>query len=188
MGLFFGNLFWGILFILIGLSLILKGFGLNLPLVKVFIAIIVILFGIKLLIGGSRSNVGTGFGERKESSSKVEYSTVFGSQTIDLSRGKLPNKPIEITAVFGSARVVLPSDVEFEINPTTVFGAMTLPNVEYYGFGNDTQKLNPGASKQAIPIEANCVFGKMVFTVRKTSQPAPVTPDSTETKDAPQQF
>lgn len=36
MGIFFGNLFWGILLILWGASLILKSFGVSLPLAKIF--------------------------------------------------------------------------------------------------------------------------------------------------------
>ncbi|MBP8704672.1 MAG: hypothetical protein KBI19_01620, partial [Candidatus Cloacimonas sp.] len=51
MDLIFGNIFWGLLIILLGLSIFLKGFNLHIPLVRVFIAIIIIMFGIKLLFG-----------------------------------------------------------------------------------------------------------------------------------------
>ncbi|MDD2331344.1 MAG: hypothetical protein PHI68_01685, partial [Candidatus Cloacimonetes bacterium] len=51
MSIFFGNMFWGILIILLGLSLILKDFNINIPLFKIFFGLIIILFGIKLLIG-----------------------------------------------------------------------------------------------------------------------------------------
>jgi len=187
MGLFFGNLFWGILLILIGLSLVLKGFGIHLPLVKVFIAVIIILFGIRLLLGGAGRNFGAGlFENRKETANKMEYSTVFGAQTIDLTLGRVPDKPIEINAVFSSMKVLLPSNVEFTIKPTTAFGAMILPNVQYYGFGDDAQKLNPGASTKPVAIEANCVFGRMEFMIKKVKAPVEVKPDSTAAQeDAP---
>ena len=51
MDFIFGNIFWGLLIILLGLSIFLKGFNLHIPLVRVFIAIIIIMFGIKLLFG-----------------------------------------------------------------------------------------------------------------------------------------
>lgn len=189
MGLFFGSLFWGILLILVGLSLILKGFGIHLPLVKVFIAVIIILFGIKLLLGGGGRAFGAGlFEDKKETATKVEYSTVFGAQTIDLCRGRVSDKPIKINSVFSSMKVVLPSNVEFDIKPTTVFGAMVLPNVQYYGFGDDAQTLNPGASDKPVSIEANCVFGRMEFVIKKVKPPVEVTPDTTATKEDGNKF
>ena len=52
MSFLFGHIFWGILLLLWGISLILKGFNIvDLPLVKIFIAVIIILFGLRLLFG-----------------------------------------------------------------------------------------------------------------------------------------
>jgi small neutral amino acid transporter SnatA (MarC family) len=51
MNIFFGNLFWGILLILWGGSLILKTFNIHMPLAKIFFAVVIILFGLKLLLG-----------------------------------------------------------------------------------------------------------------------------------------
>lgn len=48
----FGPLYWGILLVVFGILLLLKGFKIiNLPLLKIFIAIVIITFGIRLLCG-----------------------------------------------------------------------------------------------------------------------------------------
>jgi len=173
MGIFFGNLFWGILLVLWGVSMILKGFGVSIPLAKIFFAVIIILFGVKLLIGGSWRVKSSGIKSTSYSSDKTEYTTIFASQNIDLKHIKPGNKPIEVTVVFGSAYVELPSDVVFEVQPTTVFGSMITPKHSHYGFGDDHQVFNEGSSGEKVFIEANSIFGRLEFKVKPVSRPQP---------------
>lgn len=52
MNLLFGPLYWGILLVVFGILLLLKGLKvINLPLLRIFIAVVVITFGIRLLFG-----------------------------------------------------------------------------------------------------------------------------------------
>lgn len=174
MDIFFGNLFWGILIVLFGLSLILKEFGMHFPLAKIFIAIIIILFGVKLLIGGSSKSRKLGITHKNISGNKIEYATVFASQDYDLTNLKQDSKPLEITVVFGSGRVILPADLAFEITPTTVFGSTILPNNSYVGFGSDAKRYGAATNVEPINIEANCVFGRLEFVFKpgKNTEPS----------------
>ena len=184
MGIFFGNLFWGILIILLGISVLLRGFNINLPIVKVFFAIVIIMFGVKLLIGGgkpkaqhssnriSKGNIGL------FSTDNQEYTMVFASGDIDLSHLQAGAKDLEVTIVFGSANVILPSDLRFDIQTTAVLGAIVLPKTGHFGFSDNTTTLNPESAMQPIRIEATSVFGRMEFSTKDRSVASPTpTPD-----------
>lgn len=181
MGLFFGNLFWGILLVLWGISLILRGFGVSLPLAKIFFAVIIILFGVKLLVGGSWKTRSGGISTRSVKGDKIEYTTLFASQNIDLKHIKPGDKPIEVTVVFGSAYVELPSDVAFEVEPTTVFGSLITPRQSHFGFGDNRQVFNEASSGEKVFIEANSIFGRLEFVVKSVDRPKQAAPsDSTD--------
>ncbi|MDD3143296.1 MAG: hypothetical protein PHG32_03790, partial [Candidatus Cloacimonetes bacterium] len=111
MSFLFGHIFWGILLLLWGISLILKGFNIvDLPLVKIFIAVIIILFGLRLLFGDWSSHHKDGSRVSFVTAGSDEYTSVFGSQTVDLTGLDPDSPPLEITAVFGSSYVKLPND------------------------------------------------------------------------------
>jgi predicted membrane protein len=155
----FSNMFWGILIILIGLSIFLKGLNIQLPLVKVFIAIVIIMFGVKLLIGGKASIKVNKHHYRHDSSvyysgQSKEYTMVFASGTIDLSDLPIEAEEFEVTVVFGSALVVLPDDLNYRISPTSVFGSTALP----------PHKHNP--AEKSIEIESTAVFGRLEYEFR----------------------
>ncbi|MCB5229979.1 MAG: hypothetical protein LHW44_07965 [Candidatus Cloacimonetes bacterium] len=178
MGIFFGNLFWGVLLILWGISLILKGFGVSLPLAKIFFAIIIIMFGIKLLVGGSCK---TKSGIRTSSSGDtIEHTTVFSGQDIDLSHIRPDSKPIEINVVFGNAVVTLPDDVRIDLKPAAVFGVLVTPKQTNSGISDTQQEVNESAPGESVSIKANAIFGKIVFKIKSVKREAPEAPaDST---------
>ncbi|GAB1365570.1 hypothetical protein MASR1M36_04410 [Candidatus Cloacimonadaceae bacterium] len=166
MDFIFGNFFWGILVILLGLSIFLKGFNIHLPLVKVFIAIIIIMFGVKLLIGGKPSVKISKRNYRHDSSvfytgQSREYTMVFASGTIDLSDLPEDSKDFEITVVFGSALVILPDDLNFRISPTSVFGSTVLPQHKHSPDG------------KVVEIESTAVFGRLEYDFRPRQNPLP---------------
>lgn len=155
---FFGGMFWGILLILWGASLILKTFGLNLPLAKLFIAVAIILFGIKLLVGSRINIFNSGSTKARtasyyRSNSTGEYTFVFSGGTVDLTDLDPNSKDLEITVVFGNADVLLPRHLNFDFEPTTVFGQTILPAKGEMKAGD-----NP-----AIRIESTAVFGKIQY-------------------------
>jgi predicted membrane protein len=175
MNFFFGPAFWGTLLILWGASLILKTMGINLPFVRIFIAVIIILFGIRILIGNSSkpySHSGKSNGNYYRANRNGEYNLVFSGGTIDLSDISAESGNLEITVVFGNATVILPSHLEFDIEPTSVFGVTVLPDRSQYGFG--IGKSGTGYSNERkIHIESNAVFGRIEYIVEQVDNPAP---------------
>lgn len=183
MGIFFGNLFWGILLILWGVSLILRGFGVNIPLAKVFFAIVIIMFGIKLLVGSSFKSTG-GRVYKETKGQYTEYSTVFATQKIDLTHLKPGDKPVKVNVVFSSGQVILPDDVLFDSKLTTVFGSLNTPGKSYAGISDTAQVINPDAKGDRVFLELNTVFGRTEVVVKHVDRPEEVVPaDSTVTED-----
>jgi len=173
MDIFFGNLFWGLLLVLFGLSIIFKGFGLNIPLVKTFIAIIIIMFGVKLLVGGSSF----GSWRKREiktsttSKHRKEYTMVFASGHQDLRKHLKDIKELEITVVFGSGLIYLPDNIDFDIETTSVFGQTILPKA-------------PSNNGQKIRVDATAVFGRLEFVFKPgemmVDDPVEIEPEETE--------
>ncbi|HPH61178.1 MAG: cell wall-active antibiotics response protein [Candidatus Cloacimonetes bacterium] len=158
MSFLFGHIFWGILLLLWGISLILKGFNIvDLPLVKIFIAVIIILFGLRLLFGDWSSHHKDGSRVSFVTAGSDEYTSVFGSQTVDLTGLDPDSPPLEITAVFGSSYVKLPNDIDFKIHPTAVFGSAIVPTL--------ASPAQPPLG--TVKIEANAVFGKIEFVYKE---------------------
>ncbi len=165
MGFIFSNFFWGILLILLGLSVFLKGFNIHLPLVRVFIAVIIIMLGIKLLFGlrTHKYNNPTHYSKESSiiySSSRNEYNIIFSSAIIDLTDLPADAKDIEISVVFGSGTVILPDSIAFHINPTSVFGSTVLP------------RKVPVVQGTPVEIESTVVFGRMEYQYAKPENKA----------------
>lgn len=175
MNFFFGNIFWGTLLVLWGASLILRTFNINLPLAKIFLDVIIIMFGIKLLIGTGSSNVFRSKSSRKSyirANTSGEYNMIFSSGKIDLTDLDQNAHGMEINVIFGSAEVILPAHLNYDIEPSTIFGATVLPNKSQYGFGDSRyhQGSNPGDS---IHIESSCIFGRIDFVFQEVGQTEP---------------
>ncbi|MCB5258453.1 MAG: hypothetical protein WC179_04415 [Candidatus Cloacimonadaceae bacterium] len=156
MNILFGHLFWGILVILIGVSLILKGFNISFPIFKIFIAIIIILLGVKLLIGGWGSTKKKDINVRTYTSTENEYNAIFAAQKLDLTNIEPDASPLEINAVFGSLQVELPDDIIFDYNTTACCGSIDLP---------ENAPKDKTKARGTVKIEANAVFGKITFIV-----------------------
>lgn len=172
MDFIFSNIFWGLLIILLGLSIFLKGFNLHIPLVRVFIAIIIIMFGIKLLFGIKAHKYNKPKHYSREStinysSSRNEYNIIFSSGIIDLTDLPADAKDVEINVVFGSGTVILPDSIAFNINPTSVFGSTVLP------------PKRPELQGKPIDIESNVVFGRLEY---KYAPPPKATTEHAETE------
>jgi len=175
MSFFFGNVFWGTLLILWGASLVLRTFGVNLPLAKIFLALVIILFGLKLLFGtSSRSFKRDGIGKKTflRANRSGEYTMVFSGGYIDLKDIDQNAQDMEITVVFGSATVVLPTHLTYNIEPTTVFGQTVLPERSQVGFGSGAYSTGDKSSN-AINIESTCVFGSIEYVFEEVSSPNP---------------
>jgi len=167
----FWTILWGTLFILIGTAMILKAFGVNIPLFKIAFAFFFIFIGIKILIPGkwigcNQSSTGrdTLFAESIISGPDVsgKYSVVFGSNKIDLTGLEIKEEDVKINVdvVFGASEIRVDSKKPVKISSSAVFGAIEMPGGNASVFG--TSSYTSDSYKEGEPhilIGANVVFG-----------------------------
>ena len=174
MGFIFTGIFWGIFFLILGATIILKTFfNINIPLIRIFIALFFIWIGIKILVGGSifKSNKnGVVFGEAKINAgdikeSKDEYSIIFGRGTIDFTNidfGKINNNEININTIFAYSLIKINPEIPIIINLDSAFARAKLPDKTITSFGSYTYKTKSyNNEKPYIKINIDVVFGSI---------------------------
>lgn len=166
------GLFWGLILIIIGLSIIFKVLF-DISIFRIVIAAVLILIAIKIMIGkpimhtDDNDNV-VMFGERHYTiapKDKTEYSTVFGKTSYDLrevqSLDELHTR-MEFNTVFGSTEILLPDSIPVKIKTEAVFGVAEMPNGNSVSFGSTKYSSEDiMTDAQLLEIEANVVFGGM---------------------------
>ena len=167
------GLFWGIILIVIGLSLVIKiVFNIDFPIFKVLIAVVFIYIGIKILIGHNFRF----FGERKTDSevvfgestfSKVdngkEYNVVFSKGNFDFRDIELnQNGPtfIKINTVFSGTVITIKRSMPVRITVDAAFSGAHLPNGNTAAFGSTIYSSDSlDTSKPYLDIKADVAFG-----------------------------
>ncbi|HNS12171.1 MAG TPA: LiaF-related protein [Bacteroidia bacterium] len=168
--------FWGVLIILFGLSIILKEvFHINFPFLRVIFGIFLIIWGIKVISGSSWKNKNENtaiFSSANMSyeNSKKEYNIVFGRGDIDLFKSEMPdrNRKIEVNVVFGNGNLIINDSIPTRVEMNSVFGNVRTDKDKASGFGSATYTTgtyNP--NEPHYKIEANAVFGNLVIDNRK---------------------
>jgi len=172
---FFSGLFWGLLIIFFGLTLVIKTvFHIDLHLGRIFFAVVLILWGITMLTGrhpfGSpviRENgeVTSVFSDRQFRQGEIErkYNVIFGREVIDLRLWDPEVDPlnIEVNVIFGSADVRLPENKTTSIKGTAIFGAAQFPDGQVAAFGERNFRTGGTDPGTALYVEANAVFGNL---------------------------
>lgn len=164
------GLFWGILIILIGISLIFR----ELPIFRIVIGGLFIFWGISMLFGGfgktarwyRHDSGSTIFSDFNFSGKEVnnEYNVVFGKGTfdfrnVDFSKG---SKDIKINTVFGAAEILLNDSVPVRIRSNSAFGGIKLPNGNTTAFGSTEYSSDQFSTDSTyLNLELNVVFGGM---------------------------
>jgi predicted membrane protein len=167
------GLFWGIILIIIGLSIILRlVFDVNI--VRIVVAILFILIGVRLLVGGpvihhQGDENQVIFGERNYNSDPVhgvEYNTIFGKTVYDFRQTKLlPEKRtrIKFNTVFGSTEVFLPPEMAVRLKADAVFATASMPNGNTVAFGSTTYESHVERTDTSLlVIDASVVFGSLI--------------------------
>jgi predicted membrane protein len=169
--------FWGILLILIGLSLIIKViFHIDIPIFKILVAFFFIYLGLKILLGHSftpfrncREENTVIFGERVylRPESNKEYNVIFGKAIFDWQHfhpDSLTDQQIDIkiNTVFGSSEVILPPDVATTIHASAAFGEARMPNGNTATFGDTSFQRDSTHTGCHINIRADVVFGSFL--------------------------
>jgi hypothetical protein len=163
--------FWGIILIFVGLAIIFRVvFDVNL--FRIIIAVVIILFGIRILVGKnlvkekSGKNHDTFFSEQRFNDlpkDKTEYNIVFGKSVYDFTRMDTPmtaTVKIKINAVFGAAIIKINRNMPVKIKSEAVFGGSRMPDGNTVAFGSinyttDSFKIDA----PHLFIESGVVFG-----------------------------
>lgn len=166
-----GSLFWGIVLIIVGVSLIIKVvFHIDFPIMKVLFAFLFIYLGIRILVGGWGNHIfhsgpdDTVFGQGKFTHENVvpkEQSIIFGNGSIDfrhISTNALPAE-IEINTIFGGCEILLKKDLPVKIRVDAAMAGVTLPNNNTTVLGSAFyQSPNFDEKRPYLSIKANAVF------------------------------
>jgi len=164
-----GNIIWGLLLVLLGLSIISKTlFGFAIPFFRITIALMIIYFGITMLFDCGES-FKCPFGYKKTKikhlrSNGSKYSVIFSESTIDLSDATLTEKPafVEISTVFGNTKLLLDPAIPTKISVSNVFSRTTFPDdTEFSVMGDQSMLFGPQETEPVLIIHANVVFGSL---------------------------
>ncbi len=167
------GLFWGLLLIIIGLSLILKVvFHIDFPVVKIMVAFFFIYLGIKILVGNFSApmfrsgphDVAFGEGSFKEIIQPAkEYHVVFGKGNFDFRNINLPDSghiETKISTVFGGTEILLDASTPVRIKADAAFSGTQLPNGNSAVFGTvNYESENFDEMKPYLLLKTEVVFG-----------------------------
>jgi predicted membrane protein len=188
MNIISSGVFWGLILILIGLSIIIKiVFNIDIPIFRVIIGLLLIYFGMQIIFGSNLSyrrkqrirNNEKQYSEYNLRKGSNEYNVVFGRSSIDLTDRKDLDSDnfVGINVVFGSASVYIDPEIPTQIELNTVFGSANLPGrksamigQQRYHFGKDSDQ------GRLLYVEISSVFSSVEIIEKKRNHQ----PDNTE--------
>ena len=168
--------FWGVIIVLIGLSIILREiFHIHIPFVRIIFGVLLIYWGIKVITGGfvrswGRSSAVFTEAKMKYDGDQREYNIIFGNGMVDLFKMETPseNKKVEVNVVFGNGNLILNDSLPMKVKMNTVFGSSRAPGKSADGFGETS--FMTSSYREGLPyilVDANTVFGKLEIESRK---------------------
>ncbi len=172
MGFLFSGIFWGIVLCLLGVSMILKVvFHLDIPVFRLVLASVLIVLGIRLLLGVTwkngpvRNSILFSDGELQAGQDDRDFVVVFGRGRMDLAGARPEGRtgPIEFTTVFGSGRIRVDPTIPTKVTLSSAFAGARVPDGTQIAFGTYVYR-TPGQSDDApfLDVRATVVFGEIV--------------------------
>lgn len=164
--------FWGIVIVFFGLSIIIKEFtGFNIPVFKIVAGLFFIWIGVRILNKGFYNDRTRRGGDVVFGSSRMnyedgrrEYNIVFGNGSVDLSHMAASSigQDVEVNIVFGNGQMLVPDSLPVKMEINTAFASAVTPERHAGVFGSFIYT-SPAYRQNApfVNIEANVVFGKM---------------------------
>jgi hypothetical protein len=169
MGFLFSGLFWGLVIVLAGLSVILNvAFGLKIPFFRILFGLVLIYIGISLVIGTRvrvRTHNTTAFDESTMEVTKAgEYNVLFSRSVIDLTRVELKpgRNKVEVNTVFGSAVIKIDPATPMRLHASAAFAGAHMPDGNTLSFGDYNWQSD--SLRDTIPfldVEVSVVFGAL---------------------------
>jgi predicted membrane protein len=171
MGFIFSGIFWGIILILLGLSVILNiVFNIHLPFFRILFSLIIIYFGLRLLVGGAWCSHAKNSAICQKADITVnqtdnEYKVIFGRATFNTSDtlNSEMKRNISVKTIFGEGTIIISSTVPTIVRVTSAFGSATFPDGNTITFGEYTYRNKACGSDltNCKRINAEVVFGSM---------------------------
>jgi len=163
MDFLFSGIFWGIVIVLFGISIIINVvFHVHIPLMRILFGLFLVFLGVQLISGQrwhpfkKSSSTSETFVAGKGND---EYSVMFGRNTVDLTQG-VPGKQYTVNTVFGATTVLIPSAIPVVVKADAVFGGMTFPNGTTVSFGEHIYKNKAWTDQgDAMKVSIDLVFG-----------------------------
>jgi hypothetical protein len=163
--------FWGIVLIFIGVAIIFRiVFDINL--FRIIIALAIILFGIRILLGKNwvfektgkeRDTIFTDRSFKEIPKNNTAYNVIFGKSVYDftgLDSSLNESVKVKVDVVFGAAVLKINKNMPVRIKSESAFGGSRMPDGNTVAFGSITY--NTDSFKRDTPhffIESNVVFG-----------------------------
>ena len=171
MNFLISGVFWGVMLVLLGISMIVKTlFKIDVPIFRLIFALIIIYWGVKMLFGTSlrKSNDNNVIFDNSRISQVVdggEYNVIFGKSVIDLGSIDISEQSaeVEVNVIFGSGEIYLDSEIPAKINVTTVFAESSLPQGSINFIGDHIYKSSSYIEgENYLKIELNVIFGSVI--------------------------
>ncbi len=169
MSFFFTELFWGALLILFGISILIKVLlGIDIPIVRIFVALLLIYAGVSLVIGQlpqySKESILFQKAELKPEKLESMYTVALSSATLDFSAIRL-KKPqsVKVNTILGTTKIKLNKSLPTELLVNASFANALLPNHDKISFSGKYRYQIPPDSTETplLKLEANVVFGNL---------------------------
>lgn len=180
MGFLFSPVFWGVVLILWGCSIVLNIlFHLDIPVFRIIIALIIIFFGIQLLFGWKcdrwcyshedERNVIFGNSTLKATPSTKEYNIIFSQGEVDITEmnPEWANSKIEVNTVFGHGLIKINPEIPVKIVTNAAFGQIITPDNHQSVMGDHVYQTPALKENQPyLLIKADVVFGNMEIVLQ----------------------
>jgi predicted membrane protein len=172
-GCLFGGFFWGLVLILLGITLFLNvTFHISIPIFQILFAAFFVYLGVRILTGRRRWRHGWEHwgGDRSVDLTRSgdRHDTVFGRSDVDLT-GIQPKDTthVDVSAVFGATVVRISPATPVKVLVSVAFGSVRLPSGNAEAFGEYTWR-SPGLdeSKPHLVLHAAAVFGSVRIDAR----------------------
>jgi predicted membrane protein len=165
------GIIFGVIVILIGLSILFKDF----PFFRLFFGVLLIIWGVSVIVGGfghrwhwwnrEPNNVVFGESNYSQAGSSKEYNVVFGKSNFDFRNTPLPEngKQVSVHTVFGASDVLISKSMPVRITASSAFGEVRMPNGNSSAFG-EVNYTNAAfkADSACLDLRIEVAFGSAV--------------------------
>jgi len=165
MGFLFSGVFWGIVIVLLGLSIILNVVaGVKIPFFRVFFGLLLIYWGINLLVGArfGRSGAAVFSNAEVKATAAGKQDVIFGRAVVDLTGIVLKGgaNRFEVNTIFGSSIIKLDPAMPVKVVASSAFAGVKLPDGGNIAFGESTWR-SPNLNEDStyLLVKTDVVFG-----------------------------